>query len=136
MTEDYWDKVKSFGKDENWGDPFMVHAQLVFAMQELRDLANAPIVIHCAFDTTGHSSKGYHPKGMAVDFHIVGMDVVDQFLLAEKIGLFGGIGLYGPGEWNNPGLHCDIGKKGRRWCRVNGRYMTLTSSFFRGIYDK
>jgi len=90
------------GRGDNWGDYRFVKVPLVYWLDELRDIAGSSLNIHCAYEDR---KDGYHPLGMACDFHISGLCVVDQFILATKLP-FGGIGAYP--FWNSPGLHCDI----------------------------
>jgi uncharacterized protein YcbK (DUF882 family) len=89
-------------KKEKWGDYWLVKVRLVYWLDEMRRHAGAPIHIHCAYEDR---ARGFHPKGMAVDIHINGMSVLDQFLLACTIP-FTGVGLYP--YWNQRGLHVDI----------------------------
>lgn len=91
----------------------------------------ATVVIHCSFE---ERESGYHPKGMAVDFHIVGLSCVDAYLAAERFDAFNGIGVYP--DWNNPGLHADNrpnrGPDSRWGCKlINGRqvYVPLDAAF-------
>lgn len=124
MTADWWEKVRYF-KPHEWGIWRSVEAELIFAVDELRDQIGKKCIIHVAFATSGHSSGSAHYRGQAVDLHFDGVHVVDQFLAAEKLGCFGGIGIYP--HWNNPGLHLDIAGKGRRWLRDGrGAYLPLT----------
>ena len=117
------DFFKNYTK-EKWGDHRLVRVPLVYWLDELRDIAGNSLNIHCAYEDR---EDGYHPMGMACDFHIKGLSVVDQFLLATKLP-FGGIGVYP--HWNSPGLHCDIRPlaNGIRyfWMRdASGAYHTL-----------
>jgi uncharacterized protein YcbK (DUF882 family) len=127
-----WEKIKYFSKNENWGDPNKVDAYLVQALDALRGMVNKPIVIHCAYDESGHATNSQHYKGKAADIHIVGMDAVDQLLAAEKIGLFNGIGIYP--FWNNPGLHVDVRTVPARWARdKKGNYVSLNWDFLKSL---
>ena len=95
------DFFKNYNK-ERWGDYRLVKVPLVYWLDELRDIAGAPVNIHCAYEDR---VKGYHPLGLACDFHVSGMSVIDQFIIASKLP-FNGIGLYP--YWNQRGLHVDI----------------------------
>lgn len=90
-------------RTEGWGTPCSMAKKLVFGADKLRALAGAPCIVHCGFEGR---DKGYHPKGMAFDFHLVGVPLLQQFYLALQIPEFTGIGVYP--NWNNVGLHCDI----------------------------
>lgn len=125
-----WNKIKYFSPTENWGDINKVNPYLVIALDTLRDAVGKPIIIHCAYKTSGHSKNSMHYVGKAADIHIVGLSVVDQYLAAEKLGLFNGIGVYK--HWNNPGLHLDIRTQPARWGRnAAGVYVALDSKYIR-----
>jgi len=115
MAGEQWEKIQHF-KPHEWGQWQSVSAGLIFAVDALRDLAGIACVIHCAFATSGHSVGSAHYRGLAADLHLVGLSVVDQFLLAEKLNVFAGIGVYP--HWNKPGLHVDLAEPGRRWIRT------------------
>ncbi len=87
---------------EKWGDHNLIRVPLVYWLDKLRDIAGRPIVVYCGYE---ERDRGFHPRGVAVDFHIKGMSLVDQFLLATKLP-FNGVGVYP--FWNRPGLHCDV----------------------------
>ncbi len=89
------------------------------------------IIIHAngGYAVKGHSKNSKHYTGCAADLHAIHrksrspVSVIDQFLVAEKLECFGGIGLYP--QWRHPGLHLDIGRKGRRWVSADGQYLGL-----------
>ena len=127
MTAEFFSKTDFFKnyKREKWGSHYGVRVPLVYWLDGMRKLGGCPINVHCAYEPR---DKGYHPMGMAVDLHVVGMSLVDQLLLALKFP-FNGVGIYP--FWNNPGLHVDIrpldGYK-RVWYRdKKGVYHNLTS---------
>lgn len=132
MTENDWEAVKPFfKKSENWGDPFIIHRELVLGLYELRKYVGKPVVILCAYETRGHTGK-YHPLGMAADIYIKGMNVIDQFVAASRFDVFNGIGVY-PHWRPQGGLHLDIrprtegNEPDARWLRDrNGVYLPLT----------
>lgn len=128
MTEKFWDKIKHFSPDENWGDVNKVNPYLIIALDALREATGHPIVIHNAYATKGHSETSMHYVGKAADIHIVGMSLIDAYLAVEKLGLFNGVGLYP--FWNNPGLHVDLRQKPARWGRnAAGIYVALNDKF-------
>ena len=102
----YWfknhERYQRYGVGDNWGDINRVKVRLVYWVDELRCMANAPVTVHCAYEDR---SSGFHPQGEAADIHVSGMSVLDQFILASKLP-FMGIGLYP--YWNSRGLHVDI----------------------------
>jgi uncharacterized protein YcbK (DUF882 family) len=137
MSDAAWDAMASrgFSKSESWGDPYRMDRALISGLADLRerirqDVPGVKIMIHCGWES--RSTGGYHPKGQAVDLHATGIGVVDFFLYAERIGAFGGIGLYP--KWNHPGLHLDTGEQGRRWvCLDAGRYFPLNAAALKKI---
>lgn len=137
MTEEDWEHaiLGGFCKKEKWGDPFKMSKELIFKLIKLRSMLivkypQIKIIIHCGYEY--RDTGGYHPKGMAVDIHASGINLIDFYLIAEKSDLFGGIGIYP--KWNNPGLHLDIGTSGRRWtCFEKGIYESLNTLNLRRI---
>lgn len=134
-----WSKLKWFSPSENWGDPSKVDPTLLLLLDEIRDVIGWPIVIHCAYETSGHSPNSYHYLGRAVDFHFKSsvpfyeqverlLRILDQIKLEISyyviykpsrsllpISDFVGLGIYP--AWNNPGFHLDIrsSKTPARW---------------------
>jgi len=132
MTEEDWERITHFRPSEKWGDWRKVAARLIYCLDLLRTAAGRPIIVHCAYETEGHTAGSYHYLGMAADIHIVGLHVVDQFLLASRLPDFGGIGAYP--YWAAPGIHVDIGQPGRRWARdANGTYVPMNWEFIRSL---
>ncbi len=137
MTQKDWDELKPiFSINENWGDPFKMSIILITTLYNLRRFVNKPIHIHCGYEKRG--TGGLHPRGMAVDFHIKDMHVIDQFIAASRFDEFNGIGLYS--WWNNPGLHVDVRTKSQkyfedsRWgCKSAGVYASLDYDFIKSI---
>lgn len=67
----------------------------------------------------GHSATSQHYLGLAADLHATNkktgarVSLVDMYIVAEKLGIFGGIGVY---DW---GLHLDDRvERGARWDRT------------------
>jgi uncharacterized protein YcbK (DUF882 family) len=111
-------KVKFFKASEFFGDADKMSPQLIFALDHLRAIVNRPIKINSAYRAEDPGST--HKSGLAVDIVISGLSLMDQYLVAEKTGLFAGIGLYP--YWATPGLHLDVrklkkGELGKRWIR-------------------
>ena len=132
-----WSIVRHFRREEWAKQPDSVLPDLVYLLDEVREDADAPILIHVAADDTGHvENSGHYPTtatetlAVAVDFHIVGWSLLDQWLFAERYP-FHGLGLYP--HWGHPGLHADLRrlgvehpKMGRRWWRdATGAYKPL-----------
>jgi len=130
MIAEDWKRVRHFTPDEAWGDRRRVHRNLVFLLDAFRAFIGRPVVIHNAYAQNGHTDESYHYRGMAVDLHVEGLSVFDQFIEATRFE-FGGIGVYP--FWNNPGLHLDIRPRSgafapeARWMRTKaGVYVPLT----------
>lgn len=133
MTD--WEKVRWFKRSENWGDPDKINPLLVYSLDALREYAGKSIIINNAYRPDDKGST--HADGDAADIVIVGLPVVDQFLLVERTRLFTGIGIYP--YWNKPGLHVDVrtlqpNQHGARWARnEKGLYVALDWKFIRNI---
>ena len=134
-----WRTIKHFKPEEfNYPDEFINNGGFVLLqkLDEFREFVGKPIIIHSDFRP---GDKGQHGKARAVDIHIKGMHVIDQFLCAEKSGLFTGIGIYP--NWNNPGLHLDIrilkeGEAYHSWgCWQTPIYVPLDMPFFKRIFE-
>lgn len=106
-----FEQLKNFSASE-FNHPEKIDVEFLKIVQEFRDFVNKPIIIHSDFRTNSQR----HASGKALDFRVVGMNVLDMYLSAERFGKFKGIGIYP--NWNNPGLHVDIHKPGR-WLAYN-----------------
>ena len=132
MTNLDWCDIKHF-KPSEFDHPNKMNPYLIRRLDQFREMIGKPIIIHSDYRP---GDSGQHGLGNAVDIHVKGMNVVDQYLLAEKTGLFNGIGVYP--NWNNPGLHLDV-RKGSpaRWgCWQVPIYVPLDYSFFKKLYMK
>ena len=129
MTPEQWKTILFFNPEKDkFGDPGKMDYRLLKALDRLRAYADKPIMIHCGYESR---PMGYHPRGMAVDCHIVGLSLFDQFILALRFKDFTGIGVYP--FWNNPGLHLDIREVPIRavWGSTGrGEYTALTVDLF------
>lgn len=130
-----WNSIKNFKKQEFQPNADKVDLDLVILLDRFRDEIGAPVVIHCAYETTGHSKNSQHAKGKAADLHVKGVSLLEAFDAAEKIG-FTGIGVYP--HWNNPGLHLDIrDRKPIRWYQdENGEYIYVSSNEIRKMLSE
>lgn len=130
-----WSKVKHFKRTEAWGDPDKINPLLVYSLDALREFTGRAIIINNAYRPDDPGST--HKNGDAADVVIVGLSVIDQFLMAERTRLFSGIGVYP--FWNRPGLHLDVRslqphQHGPRWGRnAAGIYVALDAKFLRSI---
>jgi uncharacterized protein YcbK (DUF882 family) len=92
-------------------------ARLAAVLQQLRELAGAPIIIASGYRCARHNKavggaeKSQHITGMAADIWSKKITPAQLFVLAEKIPAFqnGGIGIYS--TW----IHLDIRKGRARW---------------------
>lgn len=125
-------KLKHFRPEEpGWkGNFHKVNGLLLLLLDALREEIGYPFVIHCAYETSGHSPKSQHYIGNAVDFHIEGLpfpeavirmeEALERLQVADRVGL----GLYPC--WYNPGFHLDVRNDGKRarWGRIKGDYLS------------
>jgi uncharacterized protein YcbK (DUF882 family) len=132
-----WTLVKHFKRAEWVKNPDAVVPELVYLVDGLRDYVGRPVVIHVAFDDAGHVEDSAHYMGAAVDLHVQGLSLMDQWLAAERFP-FLGVGLYP--FWEHPGLHLDVRRvgaehgPGRRWWRdKQGQYQPFTADFIRSL---
>ena len=135
MTKDEWKQIKHFRPNENWGDPERMSFELLKRLDALREFCSHRIIIHRGYAVNGHTKNSQHYLGRAADLRIVGVSLINQYLLAERFN-FGGLGVYP--EWSNPGLHCDVRHKDHeeaqdRWVRIRGQYRVLTEAILRKI---
>lgn len=151
MTVTDWTTIRHFSAAEWPKDPAKVHPDLVGLLDEYRETLGRPVVILVAWDPpgSGHVEDSAHPEGLAVDFYVPGLALVEQYLWAERFP-FLGLGFYpwwrklvAPGVYERiPGLHADIRAKpehphlGRRWWRTQtGEYQALDRAFLRRLAD-
>jgi len=106
MQEKFWVEIQHFKKTENWGDWTKVSAALIYALDQFRKYVGKSVIVHNAYSDSGHSENSNHYLGLAVDIHVKGMHVLDQFIAATRFDVFNGIGIYP--HWNNAGLHLDL----------------------------
>ena len=102
---------------------------LLLALDELRHISKTPIIINCAYATSGHSPKSYHYTGNAVDFHFKKgvLSPAEQYKFISRIPYFQGIGWYP--HWDSPGWHVDNREKPLRWTWVRDAYNYSTKVF-------
>ena len=136
-----WATVKHFRASEWVKDPNKIQPEVVYLLDEMRDDAGVPFAIHVAYDDGGHVQDSSHYEGIngmacAVDFHVIGWSLTDQWLFAERYP-WSGIGIYP--FWNSPGLHVDLRRLGRdhpqmgkRWYRdLSGVYKPIDREFLK-----
>ena len=127
MTSAEWDTIRWFKPREFYYHGSLIGAEkieywLVKRLDEWREEIGLPVYIHNGWGPRGsHDAKNsYHYIGLAVDCHIPGKNIQQQYELAKLRFNDGGIGVY-PNWQPNGGLHVDLGPK-RRWACINGQY--------------
>lgn len=135
-SKDIWKELDYFSRGENWGDPDKISWDLLRMLDRFRGEVGKPFILtSAAYATSGHSSKSYHYKGMAVDGRFVDSLTLKPIKMAEAIEIalkapFGGIGIY-PWWSGGVGFHFDIRpivSKRAVWISPNpGRYEPVTA---------
>lgn len=132
-----WDNLRWFSRDEKWGDPDRMNPILLHLLDDLRDRIGSPFVIHCGYETSGHTKKSQHYYGNAVDFHVKGMSFLEAylaidnelehiFIINQPAAELVGFGIYP--DWNHPGFHLDVRGYRARWGRISGQYVALSEA--------
>lgn len=91
--------------------------QLIEALQKFRDGLSAPVSILSGCRCEKHNAKvggvrgSFHTKGMAADIYVADVSTATLGTLAEKAGLFGGIGVYLKAGF----VHVDVRPGRARW---------------------
>lgn len=106
-----------------------IDPRLVDALQELRDLANAPIRVTSGYRCLEHNrvvggaKQSRHLRGHAADIVIKSLSVTGMYELAEQVAAFrnGGIGVYPEQGF----VHVDIREVRTRWGHLDGQYVSL-----------
>lgn len=109
-----------FTVTENWGAPKELCGFTLMLLKVLRIETGWPIVIHNAYETSGHSKNSQHYKKKAVDWHFATTvayadqvanvrSILQQFQMADSVGF----GIYP--FWNTPGFHTDSRGTKARW---------------------
>ena len=107
-----------------------IESGLLAALEQLRTLAGAEIIVHDGYRCAAHNQKvggvtdSEHTRGMAADIAIARFTLQQMYELALQVPTFlnGGIGVYDGGF-----LHVDIRSHQARWARVRGRYVGVQS---------
>ena len=106
-----------------------IDPRLVDALQELRDLANAPIRVTSGYRCPEHNrvvggaKQSRHLRGHAADIVIKSLSVAGMYELAEQVAAFrnGGIGVYPEQGF----VHVDIREVRTRWGHLGGKYVSF-----------
>ena len=125
-----------FKRTERWGDPDKISGLTLLALWQIRVLSGWPIIIHCAYAIKGHNPRGYHPKGMAVDFHfdplgdinyLEQIQIFSKQLVKLNLDNFIGLGIYP--DWKHPGFHFDTRGYRARWGRLGKEYVGFNEAY-------
>lgn len=116
-----------------------VSPQLIEALQQLRDLAEAPVEVvsgcRCPARNraVGGAKKSQHlatknQEGRAADVIIQGLNLAEMYRLAQEVPAFygGGIGLYPEAGF----MHVDVRGYEARWARVRGIYVGIDEALY------
>ena len=128
-----WDQVIHFKKSEWEPGADQVVPKLIFLLDAIRQAYGKPIHIHCAFAQKGHSSKSWHYKGGAVDFHFDDHDHLAQFHCIQAFEDVGGVGYYNPNIWNHSGWHIDIRPTRLYWTQRGDTYIYSLQSVLEDV---
>lgn len=133
MNEIIWILAKNFSKKEAWGDASKMRALTIWLIQSIREQLpeGCWIKIHCGYKSEGHEKNSFHYKAQAIDFHVVGLSILEAELIIMKYlresGLveYIGIGIYP--DWANPGFHIDTRGKRASWSRIGSDYLAYST---------
>ena len=106
-----------------------IDQRLVEALQELRDLAGAPVRVTSGYRCPDHNravggaKQSRHLRGHAADIVIKGLSVAGMYELAGRVAAFrnGGIGVYPEQGF----VHVDIREVRTRWGHLGGKYVSF-----------
>ena len=129
-----WELIKKyFSRDENWGDPDKLNPTLLVLLYIIRVETGWAIVIHNAYELSGHTDNSQHYKGNAADWHFVTpvtykeqvdkvLSILNKWRLDDKVG----IGIYP--NWNNPGFHTDVRCEKARWGYIGDKQVSFEAA--------
>ena len=127
-----WEKLKWFIKGEAWGNPDEMNGCLLLLLDAVREIVGKEFVIHCGYETDGHTSASQHYMGNAVDFHVLTtlpfqkqIDRMEEVLKGLQVDEAVGLGAYH--DWYNKGFHLDVRGFKARWARIDGEYVSIDS---------
>lgn len=138
-----YNRLQHFSKQEAWGDHRKMNGSLLRLLDRITDKAKkyawenykevAYCIVHCGYDTEGHTENSRHYVGCAVDFHFTSItpmeayEIIIQILKEEQMINHSGLGVYP--DWHHPGFHLDIRDpddwRPDRWAQVTGKYVAI-----------
>lgn len=127
--ESPWDKTEFFRHDDI-SYPHQTNAKLPPVADSLRRRTGCPMWIHrCHDPMASPGSRHRKPVCDALDFHLVGISLLDAFLAISQDTKIRAIGVYP--DWLHPGFHIDLRQRTIRghWMRLGSdRYVELSES--------
>ena len=104
--------------------------KLMLILDKIREKFGYPIIIHCTYETSGHTKHSWHYKGKACDFHFLcdfpykdQVDILLNILKVLKLENKVGLGLYP--DWEHKGFHLDVRGSKARWGRKKDIYVSF-----------
>jgi hypothetical protein len=120
-----WNHIRHFKPTEAWGSPDRMNGLLLLLLDAVRDRwGDVRFIIHCGFETDGHSPDSFHKCGGAVDFHIENSlpfpgQIKRMDMILKELQVFDKVGLGIYPDWNHPGFHLDVRGSFARWGRID-----------------
>ena len=120
-----WRAIINF-KPSEFANPECMSEPLILKVDALREYVGRKVYVHCGYEKRKKFS--YHNFGQAVDIHIEGLSLIEQFIVAQRFD-FGGIGIYP--WWNDPGLHLDVRPWG--WNSARATWGSISPKLYVGV---
>jgi len=124
-----WEHIKpQFDATEKWGNPNKMCGYLLWCLKAIRMSVKYPMIIHNGVEPRPANPSSYHPRGMAVDWHVHRLTFpkaivrVEEAIVDLGIADFVGLGVYP--EWTHPGFHLDIRGYKARWGLIGSDYLS------------
>ena len=107
---------------------FQLDPKLLEALEALRNLAAAPVVVLCGYRCREHNRRvggrpnSQHLLGKAADIRIAGLNLQSMYEFALRVPQFAGGGI---GVYDRDFLHVDVREHAARWAQVVGHYLDV-----------